>query len=326
MLVLMGPSTCARYCPIVSLNASTAQLHAYIFAARPGTDVSRQGSPEPGPDPLLITSGLASSSLSLLPHVPEVCSPTSLHCLVQTCYGGAQISPLAWSHNLVLLSKSHQSHPRHSRSPRRGSTKSCPCAGTAAHGAAAQMVSSLGKASAHNCRLSSPSSRSSLGVSISSLLLAKDASAGAQQIDAKWLRTLSLLSLEKRMMRGDLIASWGGEVEQEVLSISPWGPVAWHVGMAHSCARWGSEWTSENISLPRGCSNTETGFFKRWWMSQACKGHLNNAPTLLRQLDYITVVRLFQLKILNYIFNSNSVLHCIIQCYTILTIGDCLLG
>lgn len=203
--MLMGPSTCARYCFIVPLNASTAQLHTCISAAGSGTRVSRRGSPEPAPDPLLITSGLASSSLYLLPRIPGPCSPTRLHCLVQPCYGGVQISPLALSHNLVLLATSPQSHTLPQQEPQ-GDTKSWHREGTAAHEAAAQMVSSLGKASAHNHRLSSPSSSSSLGVGISSLL-AKDPSADAQQIDAKWLRTLSLLSLEKRMMRGDLIAS-----------------------------------------------------------------------------------------------------------------------
>lgn len=70
-----------------------------------GTRVSRLGSPEPAPDPLPV-----SSSLYLLLHVPGLCSPSSLHCLVQPPYGGAQIFPLAWSHSLVLLSTSCQSH------------------------------------------------------------------------------------------------------------------------------------------------------------------------------------------------------------------------
>lgn len=101
----------------------------------------------------------------------------------------------------AALHMTPESYPVTAGAQKEGSTKSCPCEGTATHGVAVQMVSSLGKASAHNHRLSSPSSRSSLGTGFSLPLFVKGAPAGAQQIDAKWLRTLSLLSLEKSKMR-----------------------------------------------------------------------------------------------------------------------------
>lgn len=84
----------------------------------------------------------------------------------------------------MLLSTPRLSHTLPQQEPKKGEYKVLPCEGTATHGTAAQMASSLGKASAHIHRLSSPSSRSSLGVSFSSLI-AKDPPAGVQLIDAQ---------------------------------------------------------------------------------------------------------------------------------------------
>lgn len=108
------------------------------------------------------------------------CSPTRLHCLVQPCCGVPQISPLGDLGVAIWCCSLHDTRviPCHSRSPRRGSTKSCPCEWTATHGAAVQMMSSLGKAS-------SPSSRFSLGAGFSSPLFVKGTPADTHQIDVK---------------------------------------------------------------------------------------------------------------------------------------------
>jgi len=42
-----------------------------------------------------------------------------------------------------------------------------------------------------------------------------------------------------------------------------------HLGTAQTCARGGLAWTRGCISLPRGWSNTATGFLERWSMPQA---------------------------------------------------------
>jgi len=42
-------------------------------------------------------------------------------------------------------------------------------------------------------------------------------------------------------------------------------------GSGQSCASGGLHWTLGSISLPRGWSNTGTGFLERWMMPQACQ-------------------------------------------------------
>ena len=70
-------------------------------------------------------------------------------------------------------------------------------------------------------------------------------------------------------------AAWGGDVQREVLSSSPWDPVIWRMGAAQSCARGGSDRTLESFSLQKGWSNPGTGFLERQLMphaSQCWKG------------------------------------------------------
>jgi len=60
-------------------------------------------------------------------------------------------------------------------------------------------------------------------------------------------------------------------MESEVLSSSSWDQVTGRVGMAQSCTKGGSNWTLGSISLPRGWSNTGTGFPEKVLMLQACQ-------------------------------------------------------
>ncbi|KAK4827477.1 hypothetical protein QYF61_018713 [Mycteria americana] len=48
-------------------------------------------------------------------------------------------------------------------------------------------------------------------------------------------------------------------------------PVIGHMGMVKSCTRGGLDQTLGSIYLPRGWSNTGTGFLERWSMPQACQ-------------------------------------------------------
>lgn len=51
----------------------------------------------------------------------------------------------------------------------------------------------------------------------------------------------------------------------------PWEPMTGHVGTAKGCTRGSSVWTSENIYLMWGWSNTGTGSLERWMMLRACQ-------------------------------------------------------
>ena len=57
-------------------------------------------------------------------------------------------------------------------------------------------------------------------------------------------------------------ASWGAEMEREVLLSSPGDPVFGRVGMVRSCARGGLDWTLGSVCLPRGWSNTEQASYR----------------------------------------------------------------
>ena len=61
------------------------------------------------------------------------------------------------------------------------------------------------------------------------------------------------------------------KVKREVQSSSPWYPGIGRMGMVQSCARGGSDWTLESISLPGGWSNSGAVFPERWTMPQACQ-------------------------------------------------------
>ncbi|KAK4824758.1 hypothetical protein QYF61_018492, partial [Mycteria americana] len=79
------------------------------------------------------------------------------------------------------------------------------------------------------------------------------------------LRTLGLSGLERRRLRVDLIAPYS------FLRRGSGEGVTGHMGMVQSCASGGLDWTLGSISLPRGWSNTGTGFLERWSMPQACQ-------------------------------------------------------
>ena len=68
--------------------------------------------------------------------------------------------------------------------------------------------------------------------------------------------------------------TWAGDVERQVLITSPWYPSIGHVGMVQSWTiqgRFRLDIRKHFFSLPRGWSNTRTGFLERWSTSQACQ-------------------------------------------------------